>query len=666
MNSRYFYKLTFFAFLIGGCSFHKDKQTERPIKEYHTNLFAKTYEDCTELSADLTARRHRNIEYNKKMREWWESQPQRSVATVDEAAGDSATEESANQGERDTNITNNQEDGIDEADFVKRSTQQIFVLHGQMLEVISRDSLEVIGKIDLTETFPLRLDWNQPITQLKMHLIDNRLVIHGQSIESYIVLNYSLGASALEMPVLSWEKEFEGWYIDARLKGDALTLITSHLHNELRNYVSGRNSHELSIDDSTLGVPCQTVVKSAFNDENMNLTSVRMISLSHDEAKINEIHVLGGNNSWVYMGPSQIILSNLKPHDYWSQPDFDYETVITRIKYDANTGDLAADGRGKVAGYLTQGQWSVKELADNVSAIVATSHKPILGNNQWVDHEVGRNHLWLLQNQEEILKPIGTVINFGKPHEDVRAVRFVGERAYIVTFEKTDPLYAFNIENPVTPVVEDALEIPGFSTYLEPFGDHMVGIGYDAVDMGDYSLYQGIQLSLYHSGTPGELEQLDRHIYGDRGSYSDATGNHHAFFSDKSTGTFGFPLVTVDSTDQISGRTISDDMSFSGAIVMGIVENEEGSHTLQELGRLSHFDMIPQDCRARLEQGRWWQNTSDSLDINRMFLEGDKLVSVSRFGLKFHDPLDQYAVVHSVAFSDAACEPNYYQPPISD
>ncbi|NQY38313.1 MAG: beta-propeller domain-containing protein [Alteromonadaceae bacterium] len=38
-------------------------------------------------------------------------------------------------------------------------------------------------------------------------------------------------------------------------------------------------------------------------------------------------------------------------------------------------------------------------------------------------------------------KPIGKVNSFGKVLEDVKAVRFYDKKAYVITFETTDPLY---------------------------------------------------------------------------------------------------------------------------------------------------------------------------------------------------------------------------------
>ena len=50
----------------------------------------------------------------------------------------------------------------------------------------------------------------------------------------------------------------------------------------------------------------------------------------------------------------------------------------------------------------------------------------------------------------------------GKPGEDVYAVRYFGDKAYVVTFERIDPLYVMDLSNPLEPHITGALEIPGF------------------------------------------------------------------------------------------------------------------------------------------------------------------------------------------------------------
>ena len=56
--------------------------------------------------------------------------------------------------------------------------------------------------------------------------------------------------------------------------------------------------------------------------------------------------------------------------------------------------------------------------------------------------------------------------------------RFIGNKAYLVTYRTVDPLYVIDLSNPTKPTVLGELKIPGYSTYLHPYDEnHLIGIG---------------------------------------------------------------------------------------------------------------------------------------------------------------------------------------------
>ena len=66
----------------------------------------------------------------------------------------------------------------------------------------------------------------------------------------------------------------------------------------------------------------------------------------------------------------------------------------------------------------------------------------------------------------------------GKPNEDLYGVRFIGDRGYLVTFERTDPLYVIDLTDASDPKIAGTLEIPGFSNFLHPVSESvLMGIG---------------------------------------------------------------------------------------------------------------------------------------------------------------------------------------------
>jgi uncharacterized secreted protein with C-terminal beta-propeller domain len=94
------------------------------------------------------------------------------------------------------------------------------------------------------------------------------------------------------------------------------------------------------------------------------------------------------------------------------------------------------------------------------------------------------HRLSVLEQQGNSLSAIATLPNaqapelIGKPGEDIYAVRFIDDKAYIVTFQNIDPLYVINLSDNTNPYIEGELEIPGFSSYIHPLDNgYLIGIG---------------------------------------------------------------------------------------------------------------------------------------------------------------------------------------------
>ena len=105
------------------------------------------------------------------------------------------------------------------------------------------------------------------------------------------------------------------------------------------------------------------------------------------------------------------------------------------------------------------------------------------------------------------MKEVGRTEDFGKG-EDIRAVRYSGDLAYVVTFMQTDPLFAVDLTDPTAPVIRGELKMPGYSAYLHPVGENlMLGVGYDGDDDGTNG---DAKISLFDVTDPDSPEEIDR------------------------------------------------------------------------------------------------------------------------------------------------------------
>jgi len=116
------------------------------------------------------------------------------------------------------------------------------------------------------------------------------------------------------------------------------------------------------------------------------------------------------------------------------------------------------------------------------------------------------------------------------PGETLRSVRFLGDKAYLVTFRQMDPLFVIDLADPRHLAVLGELRIPGFSTYIHPLGDdRLLTVGFSGNEGG---LDGGISVQTFAVGDPLHPTQIASYIIGDQaGSYasSPAQYDHHAF-----------------------------------------------------------------------------------------------------------------------------------------
>ena len=168
--------------------------------------------------------------------------------------------------------------------------------------------------------------------------------------------------------------------------------------------------------------------------------------------------------------------------------------------------------------------------------------------------------------------PSGALVRVGAaehlaPGEDIRAVRFDDDRAYVVTFKKTDPLFVLDLGDPARPTVLGELKIPGFSTYLHRIDrDHLMSIGFDANDHGDFAYFDGVLLQLFDVTKPTDPKLLHREKIGSRGSSSEAATNHLAFNYLPERGLLALPMTICEG----GGDGVHGSLAFSGLVVYDV------------------------------------------------------------------------------------------------
>ena len=108
-------------------------------------------------------------------------------------------------------------------------------------------------------------------------------------------------------------------------------------------------------------------------------------------------------------------------------------------------------------------------------------------------------------------------------NEMLFATRFDGDKVYIVTFERIDPLWIVDNSNPARPVILGELEIPGWSTYIHPMGDRLITMGIDNVEGWQPAV------QLFDVSDPSTPTLMSKVLLGDTWAWSEANSDEKAF-----------------------------------------------------------------------------------------------------------------------------------------
>ena len=208
--------------------------------------------------------------------------------------------------------------------------------------------------------------------------------------------------------------------------------------------------------------------------------------------------------------------------DYWDGHAREFQrSIVTRLA--ADTLEVAATG--EVPGVLLN-QFSMDEDGGYLRLAVT-----IGGRGSSLPFGVSSNQsvsdVYVLDGQ---LKTVGAVTGLGQG-ERIYAVRFLGNRGYVVTFKETDPLFVLDLSQPAKPVLTGQLQLPGYSAYLHPLPDgRLLGIGKDGSQ---------VKISLFDvsdAAKPVEEAKYSLDEY-----WTDIMGTHHAFLLDDQHHVFFMP-----------------------------------------------------------------------------------------------------------------------------
>jgi len=239
----------------------------------------------------------------------------------------------------------------------------------------------------------------------------------------------------------------------------------------------------------------------------------------------------GGNTIYMNQDAMYVGATEYQYSDSGSSND----TRIDRFTIDGT--NVAWQASGVVSGSLIN-QFAMDEQGGYLHVATHTNASEVVNDN-WSNRS--DNGVYTLDTVGDTLDVTGSLTGLA-PGEQLYAARFVGDKAYLVTFVQTDPLFAIDLSDPAAPTLLGELVIPGFSNYLQPVGDGLLlGIGQER-EAGTWNNH--VHASLFDVSDGAALTQITRQYLTEntQWSWSDAQFDHHALLYSAEDGLLVVPV----------------------------------------------------------------------------------------------------------------------------
>ena len=225
--------------------------------------------------------------------------------------------------------------------------------------------------------------------------------------------------------------------------------------------------------------------------------------------------------------------------------NYDKETTIVKLGINED-GSVSYVGKAKLDGSAIN-QFSFDEYNSNLRVALEDDEKSRI----------------VVLNKK--MKQIGVSEVVGEG-ESMYSSRFVEDRAYLVTFKYTDPLFTFDLSNPKNPKLLGELKMPGYSTYIHPYDEnHLIGIGVQTEEVvvrdsqgeirGSNTYVTGLKMAIFDVTDVNNPKQLSDVTIGNKNTKSPILTNHKALLFSKEKGIIAIPVNSYSSP--ITEQTVS-------------------------------------------------------------------------------------------------------------
>lgn len=150
--------------------------------------------------------------------------------------------------------------------------------------------------------------------------------------------------------------------------------------------------------------------------------------------------------------------------------------------------------------------------------------------------------------------------------EKMYSTRFIGSKAYLVTYKTIDPLFVIDLSDSSSPKVLGKLKIPGYSTYLHPYDEtHIIGIGMETEEkinrnssgkvVSTSSKIVGMKMALFDVSDVENPVQVSNTIIGNKNTTSSILTNPKALLFSKEKELIAIPVNNYSEDFEVTNNS---------------------------------------------------------------------------------------------------------------
>ena len=417
-----------------------------------------------------------------------------------------------------------QEKGVDEADIIKTSGNDIYYINRSFDEKAGVDTRKVNvietknGKSSVANT----IDFNDTESIIEdMFVSDEKLVVNCTSFSSPTVNQkgaaYHNATKAIVYDISDKENPTEinsfeqsGAYVSSRLVGDVFYIVSSY-------------------DISSASTVKEYIPSTCTGNDEADKLNANDIYYAKNGVGTNYIVVTALDvNTCETVGTTKAVLGC--GEDVYSNKDYLYVYGYDLNDKEPNTtiAKISLKDGVKFCDYV-----KIKGTVNNQYSFAEKDNHLCVFTTQTIKGKEN-NYLYVFDSN---LKQIYKSEAFASG-ESIKAVKYVDNYAYVITYENTDPLFIINLSN---------VKKPKFMGNVG--GDQLLGVGYNTYfDDDNTERTDGLKLVLFDVSDPLEPKVLDERVY--RTVSSEAQYNPKALVENKEKGYYAVPVVNDENTQK--------------------------------------------------------------------------------------------------------------------